>query len=96
MPVANCEIDCRMLNRAREGHFAYPAVNVTSLTTANVHRVAERYSVYVALHTDPCQADKQNDFVVPLIEEAERRRAVGQPNRAQRSRRFMRPLTTAS
>jgi fructose-bisphosphate aldolase class II len=35
MPVANYEIYCRMLERAREGHFAYPAINVTSLTTAN-------------------------------------------------------------
>ena len=35
MPVADYEIYCRMLERARDGHFAYPAINVTSLTTAN-------------------------------------------------------------
>jgi len=123
MPVANYEIYCKMLDRAREKRFAYPAMNVTSLTTANavlrglaesqsdgiiqvstgggafasgsavkdmalgamsiaehVHRVADRYPMYVALHTDHCQADKLDSFVVPLIEATERRRAAGQPN----------------
>jgi fructose-bisphosphate aldolase, class II len=112
-----------MLDRARKGKFAYPAINVSSLTTANavlkglaesrsdgiiqvstgggafasgtavkdmalgavsiavhVHRVAERYPVYVALHTDHCQADKLDKYVIPLVEETERRRAVGKPN----------------
>jgi fructose-bisphosphate aldolase class II len=112
-----------MLNRARIGKFAYPAVNVASLTTANavlkgladsksdgiiqvstggaafasgssikdmplgatsiaehVHRVAARYPIYVALHTDHCQADKLDAFVMPLVEETERRRAAGKPN----------------
>ena len=123
MPVANYEIYCQMLDRAREGRFAYPAMNVTSLTTANavlrglaesksdgiiqvstgggtfasgsavkdmalgaisiaehVHRVADRYPIYVALHTDHCQADKLDKFVIPLVEETERRRASGKPN----------------
>ena len=123
MPVANYEIYCKMLDRAREGHFAYPAINVTSLTTANavlkglaesksdgiiqvstgggtfasgvavkdmalgaisiaehVHRVAERYPIYVALHTDHCQADKLNKLVIPLVEETEKRRSAGKPN----------------
>jgi fructose-bisphosphate aldolase class II len=112
-----------MLDRARKGKFAYPAINVTSLTTANavlkglaesrsdgiiqvstgggafasgsavkdmalgavsiaehVHRVAERYPIYVALHTDHCQADKLEKFVMPLVEETEQRRAAGKPN----------------
>jgi fructose-bisphosphate aldolase class II len=112
-----------MLDRARKGKFAYPAINVTSLTTANavlkglaesrsdgiiqvstgggafasgvavkdmalgaisiaehVHRVAERYPIYVALHTDHCPADKLDTFVMPLVEETERRRAAGKPN----------------
>jgi fructose-bisphosphate aldolase class II len=112
-----------MLDRARENKFAYPAINVTSLTTANavlkglaesrcdgivqvstgggafasgssvkdmavgaaslaehVHRVAERYDIYVALHTDHCQADKLDTFVIPLIEETEKRRSTGLPN----------------
>jgi fructose-bisphosphate aldolase class II len=123
MPVANYEIYCRMLERARDGHFAYPAINVTSLTTANavlkglaesqsdgiiqcstggaafasgqsvkdmalgaislaehVHRAAERYPIYVALHTDHCQADKLDQYVLPLVEETEKRRAAGRPN----------------
>ncbi|MCU0579970.1 MAG: class II fructose-bisphosphate aldolase, partial [Desulfobacterota bacterium] len=35
MPVADYQTYCKMLDRAREGRFAYPAINVTSLTTAN-------------------------------------------------------------
>ncbi len=123
MPVADHARYCQMLDRARKGQFAYPAINVTSLTTANavlkglaesrsdgiiqvstggaafasgaavkdmvlgavsiaehVHRVAERYPVYVALHTDHCPADKLDKFVIPLVEETERRRAAGRPN----------------
>jgi fructose-bisphosphate aldolase class II len=34
----------------------------------------------VALHTDHCQADKLDTFVMPLVEETERRRAAGEPN----------------
>jgi len=123
MPVVDYRQYCEMLDRARTGKFAYPAINVTSLTTANavlkgladsrsdgiiqvstgggafasgaavkdmalgaisiaehVHRVAERYPIYVALHTDHCQADKLDTFVIPLVEETERRRAAGRPN----------------
>jgi fructose-bisphosphate aldolase class II len=112
-----------MLDRARRGKFAYPAINVTSLTAANavlkglaesrsdgivqvstggaafasgsavkdmvlgaislaehVHRVAAWYPIYVALHTDHCQADKLDSYVIPLVEETERRRAAGRPN----------------
>lgn len=123
MPVADYQTYCRMLDRARENRFAYPAINVSSLATANavlkglaesrsdgiiqvstgggafasgssvkdmtlgaislaehVHRVADRYPVYVALHTDHCQADKLDHFVLPLVAETERRRAAGLPN----------------
>jgi fructose-bisphosphate aldolase class II len=123
MPVVDYGQYCEMLDRARKGRFAYPAINVTSLTTANavlkgladsksdgiiqvstgggafasgaavkdmalgamsiaehVHRVAARYPIYVALHTDHCQADKLDAFVMPLVEETERRRAAGEPN----------------
>ncbi len=123
MPVADYKTYCEMLNRARKEHYAYPAINVTSLTTANavlkglaesrsdgiiqvstgggafasgssvkdmalgaisiaehVHRAAERYNIYVALHTDHCQADKLDKLVMPLVEETERRRAAGRPN----------------
>jgi len=123
MPVAYYKTYCKMLDRARENHFAYPAINVSSLTTANavlnglaesrsdgiiqvstggaafasglsvkdmvlgaisiaehVHRVAPRYNVYVALHTDHCQAHLLDSFLLPLVEETERRRKAGLPN----------------
>ena len=123
MPVADYATYCRMLDRAKENRFAYPAINVSSLTTANavlkglaesrsdgivqvstggaafasgssvkdmvlgaisiaehVHRVAERYDIYVALHTDHCQAQVLNSFLIPLVAETERRRQAGLPN----------------
>ena len=123
MPIADFRTYCEMLDRARTNGFAYPAINVTSLTTANavlrglaesrsdgiiqvstggaafasgtavkdmalgaisiaehVHRTAARYPVYIALHTDHCQADKLESFVLPLVAETERRRACGLPN----------------
>jgi fructose-bisphosphate aldolase class II len=112
-----------MIDHALDKKFAYPAINVTSLTTANgvlkglaesksdgiiqvstggaafaaglsvkdmplgavsiaehVHHAAERYPIYVALHTDHCLAKMLDQYVVPLIEETERRRAAGKPN----------------
>lgn len=123
MPVADFKTYCEMLDRAQANRFAYPAINVTSLTTANavlrglaesrsdgiiqvstggaafasgtavkdmalgaisiaehVHRVAARYPIYVALHTDHCQSDKLDTFVLPLVAETERRRAARLPN----------------
>ena len=35
MPVADYQTYCKMLDRAREKGFAYPAINVTSLVSAN-------------------------------------------------------------
>ncbi|MCK4608441.1 MAG: class II fructose-bisphosphate aldolase [Gammaproteobacteria bacterium] len=46
----------------------------------HVHRMADKYNIYVALHTDHCQADKVDSFLIPLIEETEKRRAQGLPN----------------
>ncbi len=123
MPVADYATYCKMLDAARANQYAYPAINVTSLTTANaalaafaeaksdgiiqvsigggafasglavkdsaigaqsiaehVHRLAEKYDVYVALHTDHCQPEKVESFIAPLIAETERRRAAGLPN----------------
>ncbi|MGE5849858.1 MAG: class II fructose-bisphosphate aldolase [Candidatus Methylomirabilota bacterium] len=123
MPVADFKTYCEMLDRAQANRFAYPAINVTSLTTANavlrglaesrsdgilqvstggaafasgaavkdmalgaisiaehVHRVAARYPIYVALHTDHCQSDKLDTFVLPLVAQTERRRAARLPN----------------
>lgn len=123
MPIADYSIFCEMLDRARKNHFAYPAFNVTSLTTANavlkglaesksdgiiqvstggasfasgsyvkdmalgaisiaehVHRVADRYPIYVALATDHCTRENLDKFVIPLVEETEKRRGAGKPN----------------
>ncbi len=123
MPVADYKAYCRMLDNAQQNGFAYPAINITSMSTANavlrafaekksdgiiqvstggaefasglgvkdmvigaitlanhIHLLAEKYDIYVALHTDHCQANKLDSFLIPLIEETERRRANGQPN----------------
>ena len=42
--------------------------------------MAERYPIYVALHTDHCLKDKLDKFVLPLVAETEKRRAAGRPN----------------
>jgi len=123
MPVANYEQYCQMLDRALEGGYAFPAINVTSTSTANaaiqafaemksdgiiqvstgggefasgqgvkdaalgaislaqhIHLVAERYDILIALHTDHCHPNKVEPFLIPLIEETEKRRAAGLPN----------------
>jgi fructose-bisphosphate aldolase class II len=43
----------------------------------HIHRMAEKYNVYIVLHTDHCQPDKVDEFLIPLIEESERRVAAG-------------------
>ena len=123
MPVATYEQYCQMLDRALERGFAYPAINVTSTSTANaaiaafaeagsdgiiqvstgggefasgqavknaaigaislaqhVHLVAQEYDILIALHTDHCHPNKVEPFLIPLIEETEKRRAAGLPN----------------
>jgi fructose-bisphosphate aldolase class II len=123
MPVADYKTYCQMLDKAQKNHFAFPAINITSVITANavlkglaeaksdgliqlstggssfasglavnnmvlgaisiaehVHRLAEEYDIHVALHTDHCQAGKLDSFVVPLIEETEKRRTAGLKN----------------
>jgi fructose-bisphosphate aldolase, class II len=123
MPVANYEQYCQMLDKAQKEGFAYPAINVTSTSTANavlsalankkcdgiiqvstgggsfasgqsvkdmalgaislaehVHTVAAKYNIYVALHTDHCHNEYVDSFMIPLIEETEKRRKNGRPN----------------
>jgi len=123
MPVADFAMYRRMLENAYENHFAYPAINITSMVTVNAvlrgfaekksdgiiqvstgggqfasglgikdaakgaialaeytHRAAEEYDIYVALHTDHCQANKVESFLDPLITVTEKRRAEGRPN----------------
>lgn len=123
MPVANYDQYCQMLDNAAKNGFAYPAINITSPSTANaaikafvdmksdgiiqvstgggkfaagqfsgdmvlgaislaqhVHLVAEQADVLIALHTDHCHPEHLDDFLLPLIEETEKRRAKGLPN----------------
>lgn len=123
MPVVTYEQYINMMKAAYDNHYAYPAVNVSSMETANavlkgladaksdgivqisvggaefasglnvkdkvlgaisladhVRLMAERYNVYVALHTDHCTHGKLESFMLPLIAETEKRRAEGRPN----------------
>lgn len=123
MPIATPAQYAAMLDAAQKNHYAYPAMNVTSLVTLNgamkafadkksdgiiqvstgggqfasglnvkdmvlgaivlaeaCHRLAERYNVLIALHTDHCQPDKVDSFLKPLIAETAKRRSRGQGN----------------
>ncbi|MBQ4101723.1 MAG: class II fructose-bisphosphate aldolase [Oscillospiraceae bacterium] len=123
MPVVNYQEYKEMLERAYEGHYAYPAFNVSNIETVNAvlkglaaaksdgiiqvstgggehasgsdvksavlgaialadytRLMADYYNVNVALHTDHCKASKVESFLIPLIEETEKRRAEGRPN----------------
>ena len=44
------------------------------------HRLADKYNILIALHTDHCQPAKVDKFLRPLIAETARRRAAGLPN----------------
>ncbi len=46
----------------------------------HVHRIASKYDVKIALHTDHCPPSKVDSFLMPLIEETKKRRAAGLPN----------------
>ena len=121
MPVATPEQYAAMLDAAQEGGYAYPAINVTSLTTINgalkafaeagsdgiiqvstgggsfasgtavtdeafgaivlaeaTHRLAEKYDVLIALHTDHCHPQKVDSFLRPLLQASRERIAAGQ------------------
>jgi len=122
MPVVDLERYCTMLDRARAGKYAYPAINVLEIATLNAaiegfaaansdgivqisvaagahtsgaiadpvlgaitlaehaRRLADRYDVNIAVHTDHCPTDKVDSFLKPLIAETARRRAKGLPN----------------
>lgn len=120
MPIADYDTYVRMLDNAFAQQFAYPAINVSSMVTANaalkafadaksdgmiqvstgggkfasglvngdmvmgaisiaehIHRCAEKLDVNIVLHTDHCPPDAIDTFMVPLIEESERRVAEG-------------------
>lgn len=44
------------------------------------HIMAEHYEVNIALHTDHCHPEYVESFLMPLIEETQRRRVKGEPN----------------
>ncbi|WKK62205.1 class II fructose-bisphosphate aldolase [Corynebacterium sp. P3-F1] len=110
MPIATPEVYNEMLDRAKQGGFAYPAINCTSSETINAalrgfaeagsdgiiqfstggaefgsglsvknkvagaealaafaHKVAEKYDINVALHTDHCQKEVLDEYVRPLM-----------------------------
>ncbi|MDJ0625240.1 MAG: class II fructose-bisphosphate aldolase [Candidatus Caenarcaniphilales bacterium] len=45
-----------------------------------IHKMADSYNVYFALHTDHCHPHKLDKFVKPLIAETRKRRKMGLPN----------------
>ena len=120
MPVATPKQYAAMLDAAQKGNYAYPAVNVTSITTINAslkafadaksdgiiqvstgggefasglnvkdaafgaivlaeacHKLAEKYDILVALHTDHCHPEKVEGFLKPLLEASRKRIAEG-------------------
>lgn len=46
----------------------------------HVHLMADKYNVLIALHTDHCHPEMVEPFLLPLIEETEKRRSKGMPN----------------
>lgn len=120
MPVATPSEYREMLDAAQKGGYAYPAINITSLSTINgalkafaesgsdgiiqvstgggkfasgtgigdeafgtivlaeaIHRLAEKYDVLIALHTDHCHPEKVDSFLMPLLAESRKRKAEG-------------------
>jgi fructose-bisphosphate aldolase class II len=120
MPIASHEQYCAMLDAAKAGKFAFPAINVTGLETLNAslaafaeaqsdgiiqvstgggkhasgglgdmalgaivvaeaaHRLAAKYPVLIALHTDHCHPENLATFLDPLLAHAESRRERGE------------------
>ena len=120
MPVATPKQYAAMLDAAQEGGYAYPAINITSLTTISgalkafaeagsdgiiqvstggagfaagtavddeafgaiilaeaTHKLAEKYDILVALHTDHCHPEKVDSFLKPLLQTSRERIAEG-------------------
>ena len=119
MPIATREQYIQMLDNAKKGNFAYPAINVVNLEgiaaaihafseakcdgmiqfstggaqhafgggdawrgakvlAEATHQIAEQYpETLIVLHTDHCIKEKVEPFLIPLIEESEKRVAEG-------------------
>ena len=56
------------------------AVHGVIVLAEAAHRLAEKYDVLIALHTDHCQPKKVDSFLKPLIAATAARRAAGQGN----------------
>ncbi|MDF1751639.1 MAG: class II fructose-bisphosphate aldolase [Verrucomicrobiales bacterium] len=122
MPVATPYQYRQMLDTARRENFAFPAINVSTVTAVNgalkglaeagsdgilqilpcaaefacgdtdtpavgaivlaeaAHRLARQYDIVVGLHTDHCLPEQMDSFLIPLIEETEKRRSLGLGN----------------
>jgi len=61
------------------GNIADPVLGAITLAE-HAHRLAEKYDVNIAIHSDHCPTNKVDSFLTPLIEETARRRASGLPN----------------
>jgi len=61
------------------GALADPVLGAIALSDY-VRRLAERFDVNVALHTDHCPTQSVETFLAPLIEETAKRRRSGLPN----------------
>lgn len=61
------------------GDSATPAEGAIVLAEA-AHRLAKQYDILIGLHTDHCLPEDVDRFLLPLIEESERRRGLGLPN----------------
>ncbi|MGE3674386.1 MAG: class II fructose-bisphosphate aldolase [Polyangiaceae bacterium] len=119
MPIATHEQYQEMLNQAKAGQYAFPAINVTSLETLSAsmaafaeaeadgiiqvstgggkhasgpvgdmalgaevlaeaaHKLADRYKVLFALHTDHCHPSNLKPFLDPLLEASKKRVSAG-------------------
>ena len=65
------------------GKFASGSLGNSALGSVSlaehVHTMAEKYDVFVALHTDHCHPEHLESFMLPLLEESEKRVERGAP-----------------
>ena len=61
------------------GALGDPVLGAVTLAE-HAHRLAERYEIAVALHTDHCSKEMSSTYLLPLIRETEKRRQKGEPN----------------
>ncbi|MFP4561698.1 MAG: class II fructose-bisphosphate aldolase [Spirochaetia bacterium] len=65
--------------REASGAAGDPVLGAVTLAD-HAHRLAEKYGVYIAVHSDHCDADLAPVFLGPLIEVTADRRSRGMPN----------------